>query len=171
MSQMPPKSAVSSDMFKTPPSAVRYASQFIPKSWKIWACADPQDSQIVQTLKKDGYEVEGTDVLEGFDFLSTLMPIPECDCIFTNPPYSLKDQWLERCYELGKPFALLLPLTALGEQARVKMFRENGIQLIIPPERINYGTPSGGGAGSWFFSAWFCKGLHLPDQITFVEAA
>lgn len=158
---MPPKKAGSSDIFQTPANAVRYISPCVPKEWKIWECA-AGESQIVDTLTEDGYEVIGTDILSGFDFLSPLMPPPEFDCIVTNPPYSLKDQWLERCFELAKPFALLLPITALGEQGRVKMYTDYGIDVVLPPERINFGTPSGEGSGAWFYAAWFCKGLKHP---------
>jgi len=35
----------------------------------------------------------------------------ECDIIITNPPYSLKEEFFKRAYELGKPFAFLMPLT------------------------------------------------------------
>lgn len=165
-SKMPPKKSGSSDIFYTPPHAVRYITKYIPKSWKIWENAKGTN-QIVNVLEEDGYNVIGTDINDGFDFMDTLMPLPEFDCVLTNPPFSIKDKWLERCYSLNKPFALLLPLTALGEQKRVAMFKKNGIQLLMPPERINFGTPSGQGSGAWFYSAWFCHGLDLPSQITF----
>lgn len=168
-SQMPPKKAGSSDIFQTPPHAVRYITPYMPKEWLIWECASGE-GQIVNTLREDGYRVTGTDILQGFDFLSALSPVPKFDCILTNPPYSLKDQWLERCFYLDKPFALLLPITALGEQNRVKMYKEHGIQIVLPPSRINFGTPSGEGSGSWFYTAWFCKGLDLPNQITVAES-
>jgi hypothetical protein len=168
MSLMPPKKAVSSDIFKTPDYAVDFVLPYIPKSWKIWECADNNKGKIYRKLTNDGYDVVGTDILNGFDFLSTMNATPEFDCILTNPPYSIKDEWLQRCFDLGKPFALLLPITALGEQERVSMFKKYSIQLIMPPARINFETPSGEGSGSWFYCAWFCHGLELPSQITFV---
>lgn len=167
-SKMPPKGAGRSDIFYTPPEAIRYITPYVPKHWKIWECADANEGNIVQTLRADGYDVVGTDILNGFDFLSPLMPAPDFDCILTNPPYSIKDQWLQRCYDIGKPFALLLPITALGEGERVSMYKKYGIQLLLPPGRINFGTPSGEGSGSWFYSAWFCHGLDFPQQINFV---
>lgn len=170
-SRMPPKAAGRSDIFQTPPHAVRYLTPFIPKEWKIWECACGQN-QIVDTLRADGYDVHGTDISNGFDFLDPFSSVGIAfDCILTNPPYSIKDKFLRRCYDLGKPFALLLPITALGEQERVAMYRQHGIQLVLPPERINYGTPSGEGEGAWFYSAWFCWGLDLPAQISFAGGA
>lgn len=79
-----------------------------------------------------------------------------------------KEKFLERCYELGKPFALLMPLTALESKKRQTLFRKHGIQLIIPDKRINFETPSGKGSGAWFLTAWFCYGLNLPKDINFV---
>lgn len=164
---MPPKKAGMSDHFQTPAHATRYITPYIPKEWKIWECASGK-GQIVDTLEEEGYDVISTDVLHGFDFVSPLVGAEfEYDCILTNPPYSIKDAWLQRCYDLGKPFALLLPITALGEQGRVAMYKKHGIQLVLPPERINFGTPSGKGSGAWFYAAWFCHGLDLPQQIWF----
>jgi hypothetical protein len=167
MTERPPKKSVSSDIFKTPAYAVRMLYPYIRKEWKIWECADDNNGRIVQTLRGDGYDVVGTDILSGFDFLSPLMPSPDFDMILTNPPYSIKDEWIARCYELGKPWALLLPIAALGEQDRVRMYKENGIQLLLPPGRINFETPSGEGSGAWQYHAWFCHGLDFPQQINF----
>jgi len=91
------------------------------------------------------------------------------DCIITNPPYSLKEEFLQRCYELGKPFALLMPLTALEGKKRGKLYRKYGINLIIPNKRFNFETPSGKGSGAWFQTAWFCWKIKLPNQLNFVE--
>lgn len=105
--------------------------------------------------------------MTGKDFLSWK---PEkFDIIVTNPPYSLKDKFLERCFELGNPFCLLLPLTALESEKRQKLFRKHGIQLIIPNKRFNFETPSGKGSGSWFCSAWFTWGLNLSKELNFIE--
>jgi len=156
----------SSNHFQTPEYAVDYILPYFPKDWKVWEPAQGKGN-IVRKLMKEGYEVTGTDLLTGDDFLSTLFPTPEFDCIITNPPYSIKDDWLQRCYDLQKPWALLMPITALGEQERVKMYKKNGIQIIMPVSRINFETPSGEGSGAWFFTAWFCWGLNLPSQIVF----
>ena len=45
----------------------------------------------------------------GQDFF--LMEVPECDYIISNPPYSQKGRVLERLYEIGKPFAMLIQLS------------------------------------------------------------
>ena len=91
------------------------------------------------------------------------------DCIVTNPPYSKKYQFIEKCYKQNKPFALLLPITALEGKRRGKLFQKYGIQLMIPNKRINFETPSGKGSGAWFQVAWFTWKLNLPKDLNFIE--
>jgi len=59
--------------------------------------------------------------VSGNDFLVD-EPAFAYDCIITNPPYSIKDRFLTRCYELKKPFALLMPLTALEGKYRQQLY-------------------------------------------------
>ena len=129
-----------SDFIQTPPEAVRPLLKYIPKEWSIWECAQGEGN-LTKEMKRQGYGVWGTDILTGLDFLAT--NLIEYRCIVTNPPYSLKDKFLQRCYDLGKPFALLLPLTALGSQKRQKLFREHGIQIVMLGKRVNFDTGTG----------------------------
>ena len=64
-----------------------------------------------------------------------------------------------------------MPLTALEGKRRQRQFAEHGVQIIIPPKRINFKTPSGEGSGSWFMTAWFCYKLNLPKEINFITTA
>lgn len=163
---MPPKAAGRSDIFQTAHSwPTKAILEFIPYDWTIWdsACGE---GRMAETMKDEGYNVIGTDIMNGFDFLA---PMATCefgyDCIITNGPYSAKDKWLKACYETGKPFALMLPVTALGEQERFKMYKDHGIQVLLLPERVTFITPNGTVGGSWFCVAWFCHGLDLPSDI------
>jgi len=160
----PPQKTKSSNDFQTPPEALLPLYPFIKKDWTIWECAEG-DGNLSATLKKRGYDVIGTDILKGKDFL-TYQP-EHFDMIITNPPYSLKQQFLKRCYELGKPFALLLPLTTFETKKRQDLFKQYGIEVVFFDKRINFKTPSGKGSGSWFATAWFCNGLNLPSQLNF----
>jgi hypothetical protein len=164
-----PKKSNRSNIFQTDKEDVRILTPYLPKRNRIWepACGE---GQIVDFLKGEGYDVVGTDILSGFDFLSTLAEQPDYDIIITNPPFSIKDQWIERCYATGKPFALLMPITAFDSIDRRRMFNKNGIQLLLPDRRAVFTTPSGKVGGSWFYAAWFCHGMNLPQQLTFVES-
>jgi len=65
---------------------------------------------------------------------------------------------------LGKPFALLMPLTTL-EGRRQNLLQVIGTEIILTTRRINFETPSGIGSGSWFSTAWFCSGLDLRQDL------
>ena len=166
---MPPLKQGMSDYFNTPKYALDILIPCIKKEWRIWECACGTGN-LVNKLIKDGFQVIGTDINIGYNFLECPDNITtDFDCIITNPPYSLKDEFIKRCYELGKPFALLMPLTALEGQKRQALYKKYGIQLIIPNRRINFETPSGKGTGSWFLCCWYTWGLNLPKDLNFVE--
>jgi hypothetical protein len=94
--------------------------------------------------------------------------VPEhYDCIITNPPFSIKQQFLERAYMLGKPFAFLLPLTTLETKKRQDLFRLYGLEIILLDRRINFFTPSGMVSSAWFATAWFTWGLNIGKQLSF----
>ena len=161
---LPLKKAYSDD-FQTPSEALDYLLPYLRRDWIIWECAMGKGN-LVKALREKGFTVIGTDILQGYDFLKWT---PErFDCIVTNPPYSLKNEFLERCYELRKPFALLLPLTTLETRRRQRLFKEYGVEIIVLPKRINFETPSGKGSGSWFAVAWFTNWLNIGRQLVFV---
>lgn len=162
----PPLIQGHSNDFQTPPEALEPLYEFINKDWTIWECACGEGN-LVRELETKGYDVVATDIREGNDFLKYTPD--KFDCIITNPPYSIKQKFLQRCYDLGKPFALLLPLTTFETQKRQDLFNRYGIEVIMFDKRINFKTPSGQGGGSWFATAWFTNGLGIGKQLTFVK--
>jgi hypothetical protein len=155
-----------SDIFQTPKEAAEYLVPFLPKGVRIWESACGK-GLLVKWLREYGYCVLGTDISEnpGYNFFEYTPP--EWDIQVTNPPYSIKDDWLEHSFELEKPFALLLPVNALHSVRRCKLYRKYGIQLVVPPKRINFITPSGEGSGAWFPVMWFTHGLNLSNDLIF----
>ena len=153
-----------SDEFFTPEYALNPLIPYLKKEWLIWECAYG-DGNLAKHLEKNGFKIKGA---KGIDFFKENIPL-SCDILITNPPYSLKDKFLEHAFNLGKPFAFLMPLTTLEGIKRGELFKRNGIQLIIPNRRINFITPSGKGSGAWFQVAWFCWKMNLPNDLMFVE--
>jgi len=139
----------------------------LPNIRHEWIILEPAYGQghLAKLLTDAGLAVVG---YAGFDFL--VDEPPKFDCVITNPPYSKKVQFLSRCYELGKPFALLMPLTALEGKARGELYKKYGIELIIPNKRINFIMPNGG-SSSWFQAVWFTHGLGLPAQLNFFDVS
>jgi predicted methyltransferase len=153
------------DDYYTPEYAVTPLLQYIPKGITVWECCDIDErggSQITQLLKKHGCKVISTGKAENF---LTYKPKEDFDMIITNPPYSLKDKFIERCYELKKPFCLLLPITAIEGRKRGEMYRKHGIQLLIFDRRIEFINNK---KGNWFNSSWFCWKV-LPESLIFKE--
>lgn len=140
-----------SDIFQTPPEAIFPILKYIPQNINtIWECCDPGWSIITHILKQTGYNVISTDKQTGFDFLKH-KPNFDFDMILTNPPFSLKSKFIKKCYEYGKPFALLVPMTTLEGRERFDMFKKHGINVIVMNQRINYVR---GKKGAWFASVW-----------------
>jgi len=155
------------DEIYTPEYAIKPLLKYLPKNKVIWECTDFGNSNITKVLKENGFKVVNTHLKNGFDFLKDI-PDFDYDIIVTNPPYSLKDKFLERAYQLGKPFAFLLPITTLEGIKRGNMFREYGIEVIVLDRRVQFlehmGLKKGG--GNWFNTSWFCWKL-LPQQLIF----
>lgn len=149
------------DELYTPREAVYPILKYLDKSKIYWECTDFGNSNIRKVLVENGFNVIATRK-EEFDFLKD-DPLFKFDVIITNPPYSIKDKFLKRCYELDKPFALLLPLTALEGKERGKLYRKNGIELIVLDKRINFMKEK---KNVWFNTSWFCCGI-CDKQLNF----
>ncbi len=153
--------------FQTPPYALDPLIPYLPKDWRIWECACGK-GYLVKRLQELGYNTVGTDIATGQDFFTYE---PETyDCIITNPPFRFKGQFWKRCCELGKPFALLMPLTALETKSRQQLIQKYGIEIILLDRRINFETPNRVEKSSaWFATAWFTNGLGIGSQLSFAE--
>lgn len=143
------------DEIYTPKYGINPLLPYLNKEWVIWESAWGS-GMLAKHFQEEGFKVMATP----FDY----------NIEITNPPYSDKEGFLKRAYERGKPFAFLMPLTALEGKKRGELYKRYGIQIIIPNKRINFITPSGNGSGSWFATAWFTWGLDLPKDLMFVEA-
>lgn len=163
--KMPPKKTGSPDDFYTPTYAITPLLKYIPEGSRIWECCNG-GGNMSSVFELNGFDVLKTDIKEGIDFLKEERN--DFDLIITNPPFSLKDKFLEKCYRINKPFALLLPLTALEGKFRQSLYKKYGIQVILFNKRINYQNHIGVN-GCWFASAWFCYKMNLPNELNFVE--
>ena len=146
-----------SDELYTPDEAFDMLKEFIPKNKTIFECA-VGSGKLKSKMLKEGYNLKSTN-----DFFKD--DVGRFDIIITNPPYSKKDKFLEECYKIGKPFALLMPITALEGIKRQKLYQKYGIQILFPQRRIDFN----GKKAPWFYTAWFCYGLNLPKDLMFIQ--
>lgn len=166
------------DRCYTPAYALDPLIRFLPRSWKIWEPAAGQ-GHIVRELRRTGYTVVATELAlmdptervcgqeigYGLDFFTSVAQ--SFSAIVTNPPYSIKPQWIRRCYELGAPFALLVPVETIGTGEVQRMMAEYGAELLLLDKRVNFYMPNKGDAGSAQFPVlWFCWRI-LPAPIVY----
>lgn len=152
------------DELYTPVEAIKPLLKYISDDWVVWEPTDHGRSNISKLFGEKGNSVIATHIDRGFDFFNTGEK-SKFDCIVTNPPYSLKTEFLKRAYELKRPFALLLPITALEGIERGKLFRKYGIELLVLDRRINFMEEK---KNNWFNTSWFCYKI-LPQQLIFEE--
>lgn len=124
----------------------------------------------MKRFREIGYSVIATHIANGQDFFT--MDIPDCDYIISNPPYSVKGKVMERLFEIGKPFAMLVGVVGLFEsQHRFELFKNNEFEIMYMNKRISYfkdykeQKPS---LNPPFSSVYICSGI-LPKQIVFEE--
>ena len=156
--------SVKNDELYTPCEAIYPLLKYLPKNKIIWECTDFGSSKITEILKKNDYKVITSHINQNQDFFN-YEPKEKYDIIITNPPYSLKNQFLKRAYELNKPFAFLLPLTTLEGVERGELFKNNGIDVLILNRRINFMKNK---KSNWFNTSWFCYKI-LKEKLIFEE--
>jgi len=137
----------------------------------IWCPFDKEDSEFVKVLTENNFKVVYSHISYGQDFF-TYEP-PKWDVIISNPPYKNKRSFWERCLNLNKPFALLLPLNILSDSViNVTMKgREQELQLLIPSKRMRFFNKLTGVIGnqptfkaSYFGVNIFLKQIILQDM-------
>jgi len=162
------------DLFQTPNYATRLLVDYIPHT--VDNILEPAcgNGKIVRVLESAGYIVYGTDIVKidgrvQSNFLTEEVDMYHegIDCIITNPPFSAKRAFYERCRYYGLPFALLIPADYCGWVIRAV---QEGCEKIIPTRRVDYITPTlREGTTSNFHSMWLTWGFMRGQTETFVE--
>lgn len=160
------------DEFYTAPYAIKPLLKYIKPNSTIWCPFDTQDSWFVKLFRQNGHKVTATHIKDGQDFFrySFDYSVPPCDYIISNPPYSKKTEVLERLFQLGKPFAMLVGVVGLFESnKRFSLFKDNAFEVMYFDKRIAYFKDYSEQKPSLnppFSSVFICKDI-LPKQIIF----
>lgn len=101
---------------------------------------DTDKSLFVQYAINKGYKV----IYNIRDFLDKDVTY-DFDYIITNPPFSIKDEVIERCLEYGVPTMLVLPMDTIGGVKRHSMFKnfKSYPSIYVPTRRTNYVDENG----------------------------
>lgn len=141
------------DTFETPNYAVDLLIPFIPKEIKnVWECA-AGNGKISKRLERLGYETLTTDIRYNPEVIDlTWNFLNDGDlrtqysyffskrfCIITNPPFSIKAEFIEKAFEYDVPFAFLINADYSGQSIE---WIQRGCEKIIPTRRIAYITPN-----------------------------
>lgn len=146
-----------SDECYTPSDQVIPLLKYLDKSLTYYEATSGISSNILTGFKDEGWDIVGSD---GKDFFEC-GPDDVYDGIVTNPPYSIKDKFIEHCYALGKPFALLLPVAAFQGTKRGNLFIEHGMSAVVYNSRVDFT----GKKSPPFGVAWFIHGFIPPNQV------
>ncbi len=181
-----PNTPQSIDKCLTPGYALDPLLPYLGKSWRVWEPAAGR-GHIVRALERAGFsspiaseleDVQPDDmlcralILGGRNFFRWQPVLRDFDAIVTNPPYSLKPQFIERCYHLGKPFALLVPVETIGSGDVQRMMEQHGAELLLLNKRVNFIMPNiglekdGKKSSAQFPVLWFCWRM-LPRPIVY----
>lgn len=157
-----------SDFYPTPPDVTYALIDFLRISYRniIWepACGE---GHMVNQIKKMGYDVFGTDIRTGTDFLKDDAP-RAFNWIITNPPFSLADQFVMRCQQYNKPFALLLKSQYWHAKKRVEMFRKWPPAWVLPLTwRPDFCFGERGGSPTMEVM-WCVWDRSMPDGTTYI---
>lgn len=160
------KTDKASDEVYTPDYAVKPILKYLNPNSTIWCPFDTEDSEYVKIFREAGYKVIYSHIDNDQNFFE-FEPKEDYDVIISNPPFSFKDNILQRLTELNKPYAMLMPLPALQGQKRFKYLK--GSQALIFDKRINYFKDYKTKEiqkGISFASIYICKDF-LPKDLIF----
>lgn len=125
------------DEYYTPAYAINPILKYIPPGSTVWCPFDTRESLYVQLLRKHGCRVIYTHIQTGQDFFTT--PVPPCDYIISNPPYSRKTEVFQRLFDIGKPFAMLVGSVGLFDcRERFELFRNHPFEMLYLGGRVAY---------------------------------
>lgn len=162
------------DCCQTPAYALEPLLPYLPKESVIWEPACGEGLLWAYGTAYYGLDMIRSDILHPevllrANFLTTPCPY-NVDLIVTNPPWShpAKGRFIARCYELGKPFALLVPCDTIGSKSFQEAAKPHGFELLLLDERIDFFMPNKGytKGGADLPVMWICWKL-LPAPVVF----
>ena len=150
--------------------AVEPLLKYIPPKSTVWCPFDTDKSIIVSALTNHGCNVSYSHIEMGEEFNFFNMQPRQCDFIISNPPYSLKTQILNKLFETGIPFAMLLGVVGLFEsEKRFSLFEKYTHEIMWMNKRIayfkNYDEPKPS-LNPPFSSVWLTSKV-LPEKNVF----
>ena len=155
------KTFLKHDDYMTPKYAWENIKEYIPKDKVIWEAfyGDGKSGTYLQEL---GFNV----IHEPVDFFDNNL----AEVCISNPPYSKSKEVLTRLKQLEKPFILILPSSKINTQYVRQLFKNEGLQIIIPRKRIQFIKNGNELQNKCNFDCfYYCYKMDLPKDIIWLE--
>ncbi len=124
------------DLYETPSCATEalLGAENIPHT--IWECAAGRGA-VVKVLRDRGLAVIASDIIQRdfplhfvADFLAQTKAPVGCDCILTNPPFSLINEFIAHALDLAPRVIVLAPLGLMASERRTEIMERRGLARI-----------------------------------------
>jgi hypothetical protein len=146
------------DEWYTPKNAIYPILKYLTPNSTIWCPFDTNSSLFVKIFIENGFNVINTHLSYNQDFFT--YPLPNCNYIISNPPYSLRNEILLKLFSFSKPFAMLMNTNGIFDsKLRWDLFKNNPFCLIYLSRRINYIQNNNTKSSPPFQSAYITSGL------------
>ena len=139
--------------------------EFIKPNSKIWCPFDKDSSEFVKVFKENNFDVVATHIDNGQDFYQ--IEVKDCDYIISNPPFTNKKEIFKRLISFNKPFAILMTILWLNDNAPFYLFKDFDLQLLMFNRRCEFKNQPTDKMIN-FKSAYYCRNF-LPQQIMWRE--
>jgi hypothetical protein len=104
----------------------------LPQDCHIWEPACGQ-GHMVNVMRRYGYQVTGTDIISGTDYLRKQKMPDDTGAIITNPPFNLSEKFIRKSMAFGVPVvAMLLKAQYWHAQARYRTFCKFPPAWVLP---------------------------------------
>lgn len=125
------------DLYETPSMAVDSLLRVEKLPQYLWEPAAGPGS-IVKVLRAAGHTVLASDLVDygvdshfhGRDFLMEHKAPDGCECILTNPPFKLAEEFVEHALELCPRVIMLLRLAFLESNRRTRILENRGLARV-----------------------------------------
>lgn len=154
------------DCYMTPKYAWENIQHLIPKDKVLWE-AFYGDGMSGKYLTELGFDV----IHEPVDFFENNLG----DIIVSNPPFSKSKEVMGRLKELDKPFIIILPASKICSQYTRELYKDCGIQIIIPKKRIHFnklvdGKPVEGWKNACYFDCfYYCYKMGFDKDVMWLD--
>ena len=142
------------------------------KDLVVWCPFDKEDSNIVKSLKENGYNVIYTHIDDGYDFLE-FEPDFVFDIMISNPPFSKRTKFFNKINSYNKPYIMLQPIMFFNNNSMIRELVKDSdrYRFLMPNNRMGFIKEDDEGflvekdKTTSFYSFWLCKDCFMKKKV------